>query len=101
MNQLLIALAGLVVAATPVVVAFLKAKLGPQKLGAIAQLAGEAVLASEKIGQAEGVSSADQYKAAEAFLIAAAKRVGVRLSTTEANGFIQSALFQLQLRQGK
>jgi Tfp pilus assembly protein PilX len=96
-EQLLIALAALLVAATPIVISWLRVKLGPQRLAAVNSLAQLAVNAAEKLGEAEpAVTNADKYQTASKFLVAASKRVGVKLTEHEANTFIQSSLRDLE-----
>lgn len=93
MEELIATLVAPLVATVIVVVrSWLKARLTPERLAAVNQLARVAVEAAEEIGRATDASPGDKFTYAENFLKAAAKRVGIRLSNEEANGFIHAVL---------
>lgn len=72
---------------------WLKTRLTPERLSTVNQLARVAVEAAEEIGRAtDGVTSGEKFRVAENFLIESAKRVGVKLTPSEANGFIHAML---------
>lgn len=71
---------------------YAKTRLTPERLATVGQLARVAVEAAEEIGRATDASPGDKFTYAENFLTTAAKRVGVKLSNEEANGFIHSVL---------
>lgn len=96
LNKVLVALAGILVFAAPLIKAWIQTKLTPQKLAHVTDLAGIAVRAAEKVGEAQGVTSAQQYTVASNFLKDASKRLGFKLTDDECNGFIQAALRQMQ-----
>lgn len=93
MEELIALVAPLV--ATLVVMArrYLQARLTPDRLAAVSQLARVAVDAAEEIGNAaDGVKPGDKFEYAETFLKQASKRVGVKLTNEEANAFIHAVL---------
>lgn len=72
---------------------WLQARLTPERLAAVSQLARVAVDAAEEIGNAaDGIKPGEKFEYAETFLKQASKRVGVKLSNEEANAFIHAVL---------
>lgn len=100
-SNLLAALAALLVTLIPLIRAWVQTKLTPQRLANVAQLAHVAVSAAEKLGEAnEALSNDEKYAVAEAFLNNAAKKLGIKLTVDELNGYIHAALREMQQVEG-
>lgn len=87
-------LAPLVATVIVAVRGWLQATITPERLATVSQLARVATDAAEEIGRATSgdVSPGEKFEYAETFLRTSARRVGVKLTSEEANGFIHSVL---------
>lgn len=93
MEELIAVLAPLVATIIVAVHRWLQARLTPDRLAAVSQLARVAVDAAEEIGNAaDGVSPGEKFAYAETFLRQSARRVGIKLTNEEANAFIHAVL---------
>lgn len=96
MNQLLAALAAVLVAAVPLVRSYLQAKFTPQKLAHAGYLARIAVQAAEKLGEDGNPTSQAKLDFASQVLSDGAKHMGLKLTNDEVLGFIHAALREMQ-----
>lgn len=72
---------------------YLQARLTPERLAAVSQLARVAVDAADEVSHAaDGIQPGEKFQYAETFLKQASKRVGVKLTNEEANVFIHAVL---------
>lgn len=93
MEELIALVAPLVATLIVVVRRWLQARITPERLAAVSQLARVAVDAADEVGRAaDGVSPGEKFNYAESFLKEASQRVGVKLSNQEANAFIHAVL---------
>lgn len=92
MEELITALAPLVALAVVALRSWIQARVTPERLAAVSQLARVAVDAAEEIGRATDVKPGDKFEYAETFLKQAAQRVGIKLTNEEANAFIHAVL---------
>lgn len=92
-EQILTALTALAVALVPVVRTWLLAKLSPQRIHSITVLASTAVSAAERLAEdGKDITGAEKLNFASEFLVDGAKKVGIKLTTTQVLGFIHAAL---------
>ena len=92
-EQILTAVLALIVASAQPLRAWLLAKLSPQRIHSITVLASTAVSAAERLAEdVPGTTGAAKLNFASDFLVAAAKKVGVKLTTEEVLGYVHSAL---------
>lgn len=90
---ILAAIVPLIASVVVAVRAWLKTTLTPQRLQAVSQLARVAVDAADEVGRAiDTVNGPEKYEYAEKVLMQSAKRVGIKLTSEEANAFIHSVL---------
>jgi hypothetical protein len=85
-------LAPLIASLVVAVQRWLQARITPERLATVSQLARVATGAAEEIGRATNASPGDKFTYAEGFLKESARRVGIKLSEAEANAFIHSVL---------
>lgn len=99
-QEVLGALAALVVAVVPLVRAWVQARLNSDKIATVVyHLAPTAVKAAEQLAlDVFGVppTGALKFNFASDLLVASAKRVGLKLSTDEVLGYIHAALRDMQ-----
>lgn len=89
--------AAVLAALIPVVRAWVKSYLTPQRLAHVAYFASIAVKAAEKLGQdAPGTTSDAKLAFASEFVVAGAKRLGLTLTQDEVLGYVHGALHDMQ-----
>lgn len=64
----------------------------PQRLSLVGELSLVAVRAAEKLMEGTAETGPEKYRIASDYLVAAAKRVGIKLKPEEVAGFIHDAL---------
>ena len=79
---------------------YLKARLAPGRLDSILNLARTVTAAAEKMGNTLNLNSGAKYNYAETALLDLSKRVGVKLTPTEANAFIHAVLHEAEVLAG-